>query len=178
MSLRKSFVLTMVGRDHPGIVSRLSSILLAHDANWLESRMANLKGEFAGILHADIDARQYKPLLAELQRLAAEGLQIVARETGSDVADELALRRLELEVVGTDRPGIVRDLAEVLTRYEINIEEISTEFSEAPMSAAPLFRATAHLTASRNIDLDAVQMAIENIAHDLMTELRVRTASQ
>ncbi len=174
MSLRKSFVLTMVGRDHPGIVNRLSNILLEHKANWLESRMANLQGEFAGILHADIDARQFTALLAELQKLQAEGLQIIARETGSDSPDSLDLRTLELEVVGTDRPGIVRDIADVLTRFEINIEEISTEFSEAPMSSAPLFRATAHLTAHQGIDLDAVQMAIENIGNDLMTELRIR----
>lgn len=178
MSLRKSFVITMVGRDHPGIVNRLSSILLEHDANWLESRMANLEGEFAGILHAQIDAKHYKRLLGELQKLEAEGLHIIARETSSEAAEPIGIRRLELEVVGTDRAGIVRDLAEVLTRFEINIEEISTEFSEAPMSAAPLFRATAQLSASRNIDLDAVQLAIENIANDLMTELRVKTASQ
>ncbi len=176
MSLRKSFVLTMVGRDHPGIVNRLSALLLAHNANWLESRMANLQGEFAGILHADIDARHYKTLLGALHDLQTEGLHIVARETSSSTPDLVGLRQLELEVVGTDRPGIVRDIAAVLTQFEINIEEISTEFSEAPMSSAPVFRATAHITANRDIDLDEVQLAIENIANDLMTELRLKTA--
>jgi glycine cleavage system regulatory protein len=165
----------MVGRDHPGIVNRLSTLLLDHNANWLESRMANLQGEFAGILHADIEARHYPSLLGALADLEAEGLQIVARETGSNTPDLVGLRQLELEVVGTDRAGIVRDIAAVLASFEINIEEISTEFSEAPMSSAPLFRATAHITANRNIDLDEVQLAIENIANDLMTELKVKT---
>lgn len=177
MTQRKSFVLTIVGRDHPGIVERLSGILHNHNANWLESRMANLAGEFAGILHAEVSEKNYRPMLGELHSLEAEGLKVVARDTLSKSVDETGFRQLELDVVGTDRPGIVRDITSVLSRFEINIEEIATEFSDAPMSAAPLFRATAQLTAQRSIDLDAVQAEIENIDNDLMIELRVKTAS-
>jgi glycine cleavage system regulatory protein len=37
-----SLVVTVIGNDRPGIVERLSEVVLAAEANWEESRMARL----------------------------------------------------------------------------------------------------------------------------------------
>ena len=44
-----SLALTMTGPDKPGLIEALSSTLATHGANWQESRMATLGGQFAGI---------------------------------------------------------------------------------------------------------------------------------
>ena len=43
-----SLVVTVIGNDRPGIVERLSDVVLAAEANWEESRMARLAGKFEG----------------------------------------------------------------------------------------------------------------------------------
>ena len=46
--MNKYMVITVIGADRPGLVELLARTLVAHNANWLESRMANLAGRFAG----------------------------------------------------------------------------------------------------------------------------------
>lgn len=169
--MKRKFVLTIIGPDHPGIVQRLSNILSDHHANWLESRMANLAGEFAGILHAEVDEAGYKPMLEQFDQLQAEGLQIVIKDALSDSSRKIGFTDYTLEVVGTDREGIVRDISRVLANHQVNVEELITEFSEAPMSSAPLFKATATFSSDGNINMDVIQTELEEIAHDLMIEI-------
>ena len=54
-----------------------------------------------------------------------------------------AAQRLALEVVGNDRPGIVRDVARVLAEHGVNIEELTTGVVSGSFSGETLFRATA-----------------------------------
>ncbi len=51
-----SLVVTVIGNDRPGIVERLSEVVLGAGANWEESRMARLAGKFAGILRISVKA--------------------------------------------------------------------------------------------------------------------------
>ena len=171
--MKKTFVLTIIGPDRPGIVKQLSGILTEHSANWLESRMANLAGEFAGILHATIDTAKYQSLLRDLNKLKEENLHIVVKESGSETSNNIAYQQAELEVVGTDREGIIRDITAVLSQFNINVEELATEFSEAAMSSSPVFKATAKLTIPQQLNLDIVEQEIEKIAHVLMTEFHI-----
>ncbi len=176
--MKRQLVLTMLGPDQPGIVKQLSELLAKHDANWLESRMANLAGEFAGILRAEVDEKNYEKLTHDLSDLENGGVQFLIKDARTDPqttgAKDPSGRQLELEVLGTDREGIVRDITAVLAQHSINVEELSTETFEAPMSSEPLFKAIAQLTAASNTDLERVQSDIEDIANDLMTELRVK----
>ncbi|NCF90353.1 MAG: glycine cleavage system protein R, partial [Verrucomicrobiaceae bacterium] len=50
----ESVILTVIGADKPGLVERLATIVADHHGNWLESRMARLAGQFAGILQVEV----------------------------------------------------------------------------------------------------------------------------
>ena len=64
-----NLVLTVIGKDRPGIVELLSQIVAAHEGNWLESRMAHLAGEFAHAASAKkeviLAALEYERWLAD-----------------------------------------------------------------------------------------------------------------
>ena len=49
----RSLVMTLIGPDQPGLVDALARVIAAQDANWLDSRMAHLGGQFAGILRVE-----------------------------------------------------------------------------------------------------------------------------
>ena len=58
---------------------------------------------------------------------------------------EAGVQRFTLDLVGADRPGIVREITEVLAAHGVNIDRLRTEARDAPMSGGRLFEAHAVL---------------------------------
>src|SRR5262245_28199358 len=106
-------VLTLIGTDRPGLVEAVAGIVAAHGGNWLESRMTHLAGKFAGILRAELPPDKVDAALAALAGLEARGLKVVAetaaRAPAAAAPSEAAPRTMDLELLGLDRPGIVRE---------------------------------------------------------------------
>lgn len=166
-----SLVLTVIGDDRPGLVEQLATAISSHHGNWLESSMSHLSGKFAGIVCVSVPEAQLAGLEAALT--AQPGLRISAQTcTASGDPDATrGHRRLKLSLVGHDRIGIVREVAQVLARHAINVEDLSTHTASAPMSAAILFHATAELTAAADLDAGALTADLERISNDLMVDI-------
>src|SRR6185436_2547038 len=109
----------------------VARLVADHDGNWLESRMCRLGGEFAGILRVHVPAERRAALEQALSGLP--NLTVVVRADES--AGASAQRQLaSLEVFGQDRPGIVREVSGALAAQGVNVEELVTECTSAPMS--------------------------------------------
>ncbi|HEV2692165.1 MAG TPA: ACT domain-containing protein [Verrucomicrobiae bacterium] len=165
-----ALVLTVISPDRTGLVESLARTVADHGGNWLESRMCRLGGEFAGILRVEIPAEKKSALLDALQRLQTNGLQIVVR------ADEPAPaatggRQTKLEIIGSDRPGIVREITSALARAGVNVEEFSSEVASAPMSGETLFKASIRLQLPAGCDVAALKKDLEKIAADLLVDV-------
>jgi glycine cleavage system regulatory protein len=173
-------VLTLIGPDRPGLVEAVSEIVASHGGNWLESRMAHLAGKFAGILRVEVGEDKAKALLAGLADLESRGLRVVGEAAGTaavEVADAAGRpttgRTFVLELVGLDRPGIVREISQLLSGSGANVEELATDCDSAPMSGEMLFRAKARLRLPTDADLAKLRAALERLASDMMIELRL-----
>jgi len=164
-----SLVVTVIGNDRPGIVERLSDVVLAAGANWEESRMARLAGKFAGIVHIGVAAATADALASGLRALTSDGLTIVVES--SREAQAVAFRTVRLELVGNDHPGIIRDISRVLAQQHVNIEELETTVSGAPMSGEQLFRARAQLRLPASVTTDSLRGKLEVLAGDLMVDI-------
>ena len=161
--------MTIISPDRTGLVESIARSVAEHGGNWLESRMCRLGGEFAGILRVEIPADKKSALLTALQKLSVNGLQIVIRDDGPVSA--AAGKQTKLEIIGSDRPGIVRDITAALARAGVNVEEFSSELSSAPMSGEPLFKATARLQLPDRCDVAALKKDLEKIAADLLVDV-------
>lgn len=165
-----SLVLTVLGADRPGLVESIARVVAEHGANWVESRMAHLAGQFAGILRVEVDSDRADALAAALRSLSAAGLEsIVSPDPSAPLAADRPLVRLEL--VGQDRPGIVREITRVLAGQGVNVEELSTECVAAPTTGQMLFRAAAQLRLPPGLDEGALRNSLEAVAADLMVDI-------
>jgi glycine cleavage system regulatory protein len=167
--MRSQLVLTLIGRDRPGLVEALSAQVAKHGGNWEESRMAHLAGKFAGILRVSVPSAAASALAQALTGLEREGLRIVIES--SEAESKSAGRRLRLELVGNDRAGIVRDISRALATRGVNVDELHTRCEDAPMGGGQLFRADAVLLAPAEIAIDDLRAQLEGLADDLMVEL-------
>jgi glycine cleavage system regulatory protein len=167
--MKNTLVLTVISPDRTGLVESIARAVAEHGGNWLESRMCRLGGEFAGILRVEIPADQKSALLGALQKLQANGLQIVVREAAS--AAKVSGKQTRLEIVGDDRPGIVREITSALARAGVNVEEFTSEVASAPMSGETLFKAAACLQLPDSCDLGSLKKDLEKIAADLQVDV-------
>jgi glycine cleavage system regulatory protein len=168
-------VMTVIGADRPGLVERLSSVVAEHGGNWLESRMSHLGGHFAGILCVQVPSGQKQKLVAALQSLDAQGLTVHVHEDAAPTASSRQTLAT-VEVIGHDRPGIVRQISQVLAQRGVNVEELATHCGSAPMSGETLFRATATIRLPETCSLGQLRRALEEIAADLMVDVAVMPA--
>jgi glycine cleavage system regulatory protein len=166
----ESLVMTVIGADRPGLVDRLASVIADHGGNWEESRMCRLGGQFAGILLVNVPGGQVSGLTKALGRL--EGLEVGVTATALPDCPP-STRTVALSVLGQDRQGIVRQIAEVLARHGVNVEEFHSECTSAPMSGEALFRAEARLAIDPTGGTAALQADLERIASDLMVDITI-----
>jgi glycine cleavage system regulatory protein len=164
-------IMTVLGSDRPGLVNSLAETVARHGGNWLESRMARLAGQFAGIVRIECPTAAVDALLAELTSPGIPGLTIQAvRESA---AEPIARRTLAVAVVGNDRPGIVRELSAAISHAGGNVEELTTGLESAPMSGHPMFRARGVISIPENADPTALAAAIESLGGDLTVDVSV-----
>ncbi|HWC58419.1 MAG TPA: ACT domain-containing protein [Verrucomicrobiae bacterium] len=167
--MQHSLVMTVIGNDRPGLVDSVASIVAEHGGNWLESRMSRLGGQFAGIVHVEVPADREQSLAKALKALDARGLTVVVH---SDQPQTHASRETNiLEIVGQDRPGIVRQISHTLAEFGVNVEELHTECESAAMSGETLFKARAVLHIPESCDVTKLREALEKIAADLIVEI-------
>lgn len=166
-------VMTVIGKDRPGLVESVASLVQQHGGNWMESRMCRLGGEFAGILRVQVESDHERALFDALKGLQSQGLSVVVHPDRADVAPGQT-RFAAIEIVAQDRPGIVRQITAVLARQGVNVEELSTECASAPMSGETLFKATARLSIPESCPLPTLRADLETIAGDLMADIRLQ----
>jgi glycine cleavage system regulatory protein len=82
-------------------------------------------------------------------------------------------RVLVLELLGQDKPGIVRDVSRVLAAHGVSIGEFTSEVVSGAMSGEALFRAQARLEVPASVSLDALRHAMEALANELMVDLEL-----
>jgi glycine cleavage system regulatory protein len=173
--MRASLVLTIIGDDKPGIVEQLSDQILATGANWEESRMARLGGKFAGLLRLTVERDRADALVTELTKLETVGLTVVVEQSSEPEAG--SYRTVRLELLGHDRPGIVRDISRALAHHRVNIEELETDVTSAPMSGEALFRGRAELGVPATVTTEMLRDALEAIADKLMVDLMLEDSN-
>jgi glycine cleavage system regulatory protein len=166
-------VLTIIGLDRPGLVQLVSSRVADHGGNWLESRMCHLGGQFAGIARVEVPAEKAPDFRQAVKQLETQGLRVSvdAGEGAVLVAGGVAA---VIELVGQDRPGILRNVTSVLSVHGVNVEELSSECVSAPMGGGTLFQARVRVSVPPAVKLESVRADLEKIAADLMVDLTLR----
>jgi glycine cleavage system regulatory protein len=168
--MQSLLVMTVIGQDRPGLVDSVAALVAKHGGNWLESRMSRLGGHFAGILRVEVPSENEPPLVAALKQLQARGLTVVVHPD-QPKPHPAAARQSVLEIVGQDRPGIVREISHALASFGVNVEELHTECESAAMSGETMFKAHARLSIPESCDVAQVRQQLERIAADLIVEI-------
>lgn len=164
-------MLTVIGDDRAGLVQALSAVIADHEGNWERSQIAELAGKFAGIVVVSLPAERVDGLTAALRSL--DGLLDVSAHAGSEQEPAEPARTLAIDLLGTDRPGIVREVSAVLHRHHLSIEAIETGTREAPMAGGQLFEAHVVVRLPAEVALGGLRADLERLAAELLVDIAV-----
>ncbi|MBF0187456.1 MAG: amino acid-binding protein [Magnetococcales bacterium] len=175
--MKQFALLTLTGRDQPGIVARTARVLFESGCNIEDSSMTQLRGQFTIMLVLGMPEKvSDEELRQQLQAVAGEMELLVhlsriedvpsAEPSGED-ADACYIN-----VLGADKPGIVYRVTRTLEEVGGNIIDLQTQTlgsAERPVYAMII---TAELAA----DVEPVRQRMLEVARDLGVEITVRDA--
>lgn len=128
----KKVILTVLGKDRPGIVADVTEVLFKSGCNIEDSSMTILEGEFAMLLVVSLPSKlsggadlktKFSPLIKKSD-LYINIKNFVEPEPKQLVPEP---KNYVISVIGTDKPGIVYQVAKVLADHEANITDVETK---------------------------------------------------
>ena len=165
-------ILTAIGVDRPGLVDEVSEFIFSRGGNIEDSRMVNLRGQFAMMVLLSGDEPVLDRLKGELVDLSRQtGLHAVihaAREP--DVAAGGHALPFRLTGTGIDQPGLVHRLAHLLRGLHVNIESLDTRLRPAPYTGAPMFEMELILSVRRTTPLAQLRQNIATLCDELSVD--------
>lgn len=172
----KHFILSVLSDDRPGVTRRIAELVAKHQGNWLESRLTQLAGKFAGVIRIRLAEERVGDLQTAMSALADQGIRVLVEELQTMVQQEQG-RTATFSAVGPDRPGIVLEITQALTQYNINIADLNTNCSSMPYSGEPLFEAEGLLHVPVGTDLEQLAGQLDSIADSLGIDIILEEAS-
>ena len=139
--------------------------------------MTRLGSDFTIIMLVTVDPKWEESLVVALQTIqelsittkGTEANTVIAGENCKDTAGE----NCQISLSGADNEGIVRVLSKYLEEKYINIIEMDTHISQAPISGSPLFNLNAAVSIPGEIDERDIQSDLSQIAQDLGVEIHL-----
>ncbi|MFZ4580108.1 MAG: glycine cleavage system protein R [Myxococcota bacterium] len=170
------FALTLIGRDRPGIVARLTQILYQRGANLADSSCTILGGQFAMILIVS------HPTVATVagfgdafSALADDDLAVVLRALppGGEQATRLRGELCLVSVYGADQPGIVYRVTQELAARRINVTDMNTKL--VGTAESPVYVMMLEGVLPEDVTIDFVAQELQQLGRDLHVDLSVRS---
>ncbi|MFW6171061.1 MAG: glycine cleavage system protein R [Planctomycetota bacterium] len=177
--MKTYLVVTMTCPDRPGIVEAVTEQVLSHSANWEDSRMARLGGDFAGIILLSVDETHAEELKQALLNLSDDETTVTVKATREMPATPSPEERLfQLGLSGADHEGIVHKVSAYLANQGINVESMESNVAPAPMSASPLFHMTATIKVPGGVNLEQLSKNLDHIGDEEGVDIHVKPINQ
>ena len=161
-------ILTAIGADRPGLVDEVSEFIFARGGNIADSRMVNLRGQFAMMVLIGAPEQTLSRLKSELWQLQQQsGLQIELRPASEARAGSAQAVPYRLTASAIDQPGLVHRLSHLLRGAEVNIESLETQLKPAPVTGTPMFEMEIIISVPRSTSIAKLKEQIAGTCGEL-----------
>lgn len=161
-------VLTAIGADRPGLVEEVSQFVFQHGGNIEDSRMANLRGQFAMMLLVNVPHESLRTMQAALPTLIRHsGLHIEVRPAGATHTPARPAVPYRFTASSLDQAGLVHRIAQLLRTAEVNIESMQTSLVAAPYTGAPIFEIEMAISVPGDVPLSGLRQKLAELCDQL-----------
>ena len=174
----RNVLVTILCRDHPGIIYKVSRILADCRLNIIEVSQTTLLGEFAGLFSCALpEGAEFKDVHEALEReLAESGLAHVIREITAAEPAIISPATHEPYVVtvrGRDRHGLIPEFAGVMSGFDINIDTLRAVSLPSPEDQKKVVMFF-ELSVPKSVNQSALRQALDLAADSLDMEMSLQ----
>jgi glycine cleavage system transcriptional repressor len=170
----QEIVITAVGKDRAGLVDELTGFLLEAGANMADSRMVNLRGQFALIALVECNEQQAATIISQAPAVGERiGLKVSVAPQGSgkdSVGDGVPYR---VKAYAMDQPGLVHRITHFLHQQGVNIEELQTKLAPGSYTGTPLFTLDLRMTIPTSVKPKQLRVQLEELCDSLNCDVDV-----
>jgi len=162
-------ILTAIGPDRPGLVDELSQFIFERGGNIEDSRMVNLRGQFAMMILVGGSETAIARMRSEIWQLAqSSGLQTQLHPAGTAASGPSAPAvPYRLRATTIDQPGLVHRLSHLLRSANVNIESLESRLTPAPITGAPLFEMELIIAVPHSTPLGRLRQELATLCDEL-----------
>jgi glycine cleavage system transcriptional repressor len=160
-------VVTAVGPDRPGLASELSGHVHAAGANLADSRMINLRGQFALVALVEGPSEVLESVKKRLKEAASSMGLTIETSAAPKTAGARAGVPFRLKTYSMDQPGIVHKITSYLREHGVNVEELETRLESAPFMGTPVFTMEIVMLVPPGVAVSSLRRALEDLGDTL-----------
>ena len=158
-------IITAIGKDRPGLVNKITSIINNNNGNIENSKMIKIDDQFAIIINFS--------LLGDISNIESEldsirKLSYFCKNTDKELQTIKSEKKYLIK--GADDQGIIDTISNYFKDNQININEINTFIEPAPVTGSPLFNMEVNIDANPK-DKDAIKSNLLEICKKLNLDL-------
>tara|TARA_R110002167_G_scaffold108772_1_gene277637 strand:- start:3868 stop:4371 length:504 start_codon:yes stop_codon:yes gene_type:complete len=166
----KPIIFTLVGSDKPGLISDLAKTVYDMGGNWLGSNFSHMAGHFAGFVQVDLPLEKHQALIERLSQHPDLKIHLLPGVTDHPVEQQSII----IDIMGNDKTGIVQELTQILSQFNLNIVKFDSCLESAPNWGGELFKAKAIITVAADFDIEMLREKLESVANDLMIDIEIQ----
>ncbi|MCL1092676.1 ACT domain-containing protein [Shewanella kaireitica] len=162
--MKKMFIATVLGEVTPGVIKALAQLTRESGGEWITSKVIKVDHHFAALLKIAIEEKKAEQLKAMLK---SQFPKLNLMFESSNCAELHNLRAVNFNVDCKDRPGLTRDIVDVLVNLDLAIEHM--EFNRVHVSVIGETMFTSKLTVLLPIEVSnaSVLELLEGVSEGL-----------
>jgi glycine cleavage system transcriptional repressor len=168
-------ILTIAGKDRPGILDEISQYLFERGGNIRDSRSVSLSGQFSMLFQltgpegAIGKIQRDLPLLAQQSRLQVQ-LNVIEPMSQS-TADTFPYH---FTATGKDQAGVVHRISHLMRVLNINIEDLHVHVDRADDPELARYRVDLDLAVPRNIPITMLRDYFNHLCGEMQMDWSLR----
>jgi glycine cleavage system transcriptional repressor len=168
MYMIQHVILSAIGSDRPGLVDEVSRFIFDRGGNIEDSRMANLRGQFAIMMLVGGPEPVLARIKADIPTLQqASRLHVELHAAVAPAAAVVTAMPYRLTATAMDQAGLVQSIAHLLGTLNVNIESMQTTLSAAPITGAPVFEMELILSVPGSTSLSRLRDSLNTLCNQL-----------
>jgi glycine cleavage system transcriptional repressor len=173
---KNTAVLTVVGKDRPGIIAKVTEVLYRSGCNLHDMSMTILEQELAMMVIVSLDGAKKKAIESRLNGLSGEmPLTFFWKDLKTSGAAKTASKAnlsCLVTAIGKDRTGIVYEVSRLMARHGLNITDLNSRVLGSGTNA--LYAMMLEVDIPKKFSLKKLSTHLHALARKLRIEIQVK----
>ncbi|RLB93924.1 MAG: amino acid-binding protein [Deltaproteobacteria bacterium] len=169
-------IITVLGKDRPGIISKVSAILYENNCNLENVNQMILQNQFAGFFFVEPPSGVTRNQLQKifLERTGDSGLTIHVSSLGTNGSpeEESPTEIFLITTIGPDQKGLVARFSSIIASFNANIINLKAVFKGGSDPNANVM--SYQVAISSDVDASAMFKALKEKACELNLDIRIQ----